>query len=326
MKNFVTGATGFVGGNLVKELVDRGEDVVALVRRNSDTSKIKDLGVEFCEGDVLDKDSIMKAMKGCDMVFHSAALFVKKLRDTEQFYKVNVDGTKNVLSAALKLKVSKVVHTSTAATTGVPESGMANENTAFNKWDFSNDYTKSKYLGEKVAFEYASKGLPVVIVNPVAPIGAGDVKPTPTGQHIVSFVRGNVKYSMNGINHYTYVGDVVKGHILAAEKGNVGQRYILGGHNIRAKNFLKLLEEVTGASSEKVRMLPYWALVPAGYGISVLSKIRRKKSNLSDAVRYSRSTPFYDFSKSVNELGLPQTPLRIAVEEAFEWFKENNYV
>ena len=323
MKALVTGATGFIGANIVRVLLKKGYAVRALVRPNSNRQNLDGLKVEFVAGDIRDRDSIKRAMDGCELVFHAAALYSFWVRPRQLIYDINVEGTRNVLQTALKVGVERVVYTSSVATLGLREDGKpADETTPVDPQKIIGDYKKSKYLAEQVALEFAKK-LPVVIVNPSFPVGPYDIKPTPTGRVILDFLNRKMPaYVETGVN-VVAVEDVALGHLLAAEKGRVGERYILGGENVTMREFLHLLAEITGLPAPRVR-LPYYPILALSYLNAAICSLTGITPRMTpETIRMSGHYMFFDPSKAVHELGLPQTPAREALRRAVEWFKES---
>ena len=327
MKAFVTGATGFIGSNVVRALLRRGVKVCALVRPSANRNNLEGLDVESVEGDLLDFDSLRRGMDGCEQVYHVGALYSFWVRPRRLIYDVNVEGTRNVLKAAKDERVEKVVYTSSVAALGLPEDGQAaDETTAV---DFSNiigDYKRSKYLAEQVALEFA-QDQPVVIVNPSFPVGPGDIKPTPTGQTILDFLsRKMPAYVDTGMN-VVDVEDVALGHLLAAEKGRVGERYILGGENLTMKELLDLLAEITGLPAPRFR-LPYYPVLAMSFLNAAFCTLFPSCTPrmTPQTIRMSRHLMFFNPSKAVEELDFPQTPAREALGKAVAWFEENGYV
>ncbi len=333
MNCFVTGASGFIGSNLVHELVARGHKVRALVRPGSDLRGL--IGVEFerVTGDVLDAALLADALRGCDWCFHVAASYHLWLRDYRPMYRTNVDGTRIVLEAAAKAGCKRIVYTSTVGCIGLPEQVNgevvpSDETTPVAKSQMTNHYKRSKWLAEQIALELAEKGYPIVIVNPTAPIGPRDVKPTPTGKIIVDFLnRAMPAYVDTGLN-WVHVRDVALGHILAAEKGVVGQRYILGHAegNWTMKRTLAVLEELTGIPAPRTR-IPIWVALIAAYVSEAASAFTGKPPRAPLAgVRMARYKMWFNPAKAIRELGMPQTPPRQAFADAIAWFRANHYV
>ena len=323
MKTFVTGATGFVGSALARKLIARGDEVVVLARKQSDCHNIEGLKATVAYGDLTDRDSLIRAMNGCKRVYHAAAEYSLWVRDKDLMYAVNVEGTRNIMSAAMEKGVERVVYTSTVGALGNPGNGTpGTENTPVTFADMVGDYKKSKFLAELVALEFAAKGLPVVVVNPSTPIGANDVKPTPTGQIVLDFLRGKmVAYLDTGLNLID-VEDVAEGHILAMEKGRFGEKYILGNRNMMLKEIFEVLSTLTGRPAPKVR-LPYSFVYPIAVVSTLVADHITHKPPLApiDAVKMAKKIMFFDQSKAVRELGLPQHPVEGALKRAVEWFK-----
>ena len=333
MNCFVTGASGFIGANLVHELVARGHRVKALVRRSSDLRGLAGANCECVTGDVGDRDTLRRGLRGCDWCFHVAASYHLWLRDYRPMYAANVEGTRNVLDAAAQAGCSRIVYTSTVGCIGLPREvngrmAAADETTPVSESQMRNHYKRSKWQAERVALELAGDGLPVVIVNPSAPVGPRDVKPTPTGQVIVDFLnRAMPAYLDTGLN-WVHVRDVAAGHILAAEKGRLGERYILGhaDGNWTLKEAFAALEDITGVRAPRTR-IPYWVALAAAHVSEALSAVTGKPPKAPLAgVRMARYKMFFNPAKAICELGLPQTPPRQALTDAVEWFRANGYV
>ncbi|MCR4392052.1 MAG: NAD-dependent epimerase/dehydratase family protein [Candidatus Acetothermia bacterium] len=323
MKALVTGGTGFIGANVVRVLLDRGYQVRALVRPNSDRRNLAGLPVELVEGDVRDIGSVRTAVAGCKLVFHAAALYSFWVRPRRLIYQINVDGTRNVLQAALEAAVERVVYTSSVAALGLRgDRRPADEETPVDPRTIASDYKRSKYLAEQVALAFArERGLPVVIVNPSFPVGPYDVKPTPTGQVVRDSLRRRMPAYMDTGMNVVAVEDVAVGHVLAAERGRVGERYILGGENLTMRELLQLLAEITGLPAPRVR-LPYHPVLALSYlnaGICALTGGVPRMT--PDTIRMSRHHMFFDPGKAVRELGFPQTPAREALRQAVDWFR-----
>ncbi|MBC7232646.1 MAG: NAD-dependent epimerase/dehydratase family protein [Chloroflexi bacterium] len=317
MRAFVTGATGFVGSAVVRSLLRRGVAVKALARRSSDLRNIAGLDVEVFYGDLFDEEGLACALRGCDVLYHIAAYYSTDEADAPMMYEVNVRGTKTVMRAALKAGVPRAVHTSTIGTIGQPMDGsLATEEAPFNLWDTGSHYVKSKYLGEIAALAMNEQGLSVVVVNPCAPVGPRDIKPSSTGQRIVDYLNGRLPSFVSGGINFISVHDVAEGEVLAAERGRAGERYILGHRegNLSLSDFLTLMEEVSGVRAP--RMPRSW---PS------LWPIRRGKP-AEEAPSFRPKALTCDPSKAICELGLPQTPLAVAFAEAVAWFRENGYV
>jgi dihydroflavonol-4-reductase len=327
MKTLVTGGTGFIGANVVRALLQRGVEVRALVRPRSDTRNLDSLDVELVAGDLRDRSSLEAALEGCDTLYHVAALYALWARQPREIYDSNVGGTVNILEAAAQAGVQKIVYTSSVATIGVPKDGTpGTEEVPLPAEDMISDYKRSKYLAEQEVLKFAQRGLPVVIVNPSFPVGAWDIKPTPSGQIIVNFLRGKIPaYVDTGLN-VVDVEDVAIGHLLAAERGRPGERYILGHTNLTLPEVFQLLAQVSGMSAPRYR-IPYGvAYVSACVSELVARTITHKAPFVTRAgVKLSRKRMFFDASKAVRELGLPQTPAIEALRKAVQWFRAHGY-
>ena len=324
MKVLVTGATGFVGGNLVRALNGRGYDVRALVRRKSSTLTLENLGVEETQGDLLDRGSIARAMKGCQGVFHCAAMYTFWSPNPAEVYQVNVEGTRTLMEEATKAGVERVVYTSTVSTIGIPKKGLGTEEMKAGPGDLIGHYKKSKYQGEQEALRAASTGLPVVVVNPAAPVGPWDVKPTPTGGIILDFLRGKLPAYVNTGMNLVDVEDVAIGHALAMEKGEPGQRYILGNRNMTLKEVLKTLEAITGKKAPRLRA-PLNLVIALGIIDQLIEgKLLRRRPRIPlEGMRIARKPMYVSSAKAVRELGLPQSSVEEALEKAVRWFRDN---
>ena len=333
MNCFVTGASGFIGANLVHELLARGHRVKVLLRGTSDTRGLAGAEYERVPGEVGDRDTLRAAMRGCDWCFHVAANYHLWLRDYRPMYAANVDGTRNVIEAAAQAGCSRIVYTSTVGCIGLPQKKdgrlvPTDETAPVAEAQMSSHYKLSKWRAEQVALELAAKGLPVVIVNPSAPVGPRDVKPTPTGEVIVDFLNRNMPaYLDTGLN-WVHVRDVAAGHVLAAEKGRVGERYILGQAegNWTMREAFAVLENLTGVPAPRMQV-PYAVALGAAYASEAVSYFthRPPKAPLA-GVRMAKHKMFFNPAKAIRELGLPQTPPGQALADAVQWFRANGYV
>lgn len=326
-KVLLTGAAGFLGANVARVLLEHGADVRAFVRPTSDRSSLEGLPVELALGDLRDADAVRRAVRGCARVFHVAADYRFWARDPRELYASNVGGTTNVLDACLAEGVERVVYTSTVGTVGLSAlPAPCDETTPLAPGQLTSHYKRSKLEAERVALAYAARGAPVVIVNPSAPIGAWDVKPTPTGQVVVDFLRGKLPAFVDTGLNVVHARDVAEGHWLAAERGRAGERYILGHRNLTLAEILGELAAITGLPAPRVR-LPYAVAWAAGAVSTAVSSwiTHRPPAVALEAVRMSRRSMFFDASKAVRELGLPQTPVRVAFEDAVRWFEERGY-
>ena len=327
MKVLVTGGTGFIGGNLARELWRLGHEVRTLVRLGSNRLAIKETGIIPVEGDVLDRPSLKRAVEGCEAVFHVAAAYTFWSQKPSEVFRPNVEGTVNVLRAAREAGVSKTVYTSTVGTIGIPKNGLGTEDTTVDPKALHGNYKWSKYQAEAEAMSIASEGMPLVVVNPTAPVGPWDVKPTPTGKIVLDFLKGNVPaYLKTGMN-LVDVADVVDGHILALEKGKSGERYILGNQNMSLKEIFETLSRLTGLSAPRIRV-PYWLVVGIGYADRFVegTLLRREPAIPVEGVLASKIPAYVTCDKAVKELGQPQRSIENALERAITWFADHGYI
>jgi len=329
LRALVTGATGFVGAHVARALVERGVAVRCLVRAGSRRDALEGLAVETAVGDLNDRASLDAAVAGCEWVFHCAADYRLGARPAEAaaMLATNVGGTESLLAAAAQAGARRVVHTSSVGTLGHRADGApADEATPVSPADMIGPYKRSKFAAERAAEAWAAKGLPVVIVNPSTPVGEGDWKPTPTGRIIVDFLnRGYPAYVDTGLNLID-VRDVAEGHLLAAERGRVGERFILGCRNMTLKEILDALSALTGIPAPRVRV-PHWLPLAAAYVEEGLARWSSRPAKFTrEAVRMSRHRMFFDAGKAVRELGLPQTPVEEALGRAVAWFVARGYV
>lgn len=327
MKVFLTGASGFVGGHLLRVLLDQGADVRCLVRDSSPRRNLEGLDVDVAVGDLRDEDSVRLAMAGCTVVYHCAADYRLYSRRPEDLYESNVQGTRHVLRAAHKNGVERIVYTSSVGALGLtPDGSPADEETPVTLADMVGHYKRSKFLAERAAEEWAAEGLPVVIVNPSTPVGDGDLKPTATGRMILDFLnRRTPAYVDTGLN-LVDVRDVAAGHLLAAEKGRVGRKYILGHRDMSLREIFEVLGRLTGLPAPRVQV-PHW--LPLGFAAldTAWSRLTGRVPAVPlEAVKLSRYKMYFDPSRAVAELGLPQTPVEDALARAVAWFRENGYV
>ncbi len=326
MKTFVTGATGFIGASIVRELLADGREVRALARSTSDLSNLKGLDVEVWQGDLLDTTGLLSGLKGCDVLYHAAADYRLWTRSPDEMYRTNVGGTTSVLEAAMESGISRVVYTSSVGTLGNPGHGMpGTEDAPVTLADMVGHYKKSKFLAEREAERFIANGLPLVIVNPSTPVGPWDIKPTPTGKIIVDFLKRKMPaYLDTGLN-LIGVEECARGHILAEQKGSPGSRYILGNENLSLREIFRILQEITGIPAPKVR-LPYAPVLVAAWLNEGFSRISGIEPLIPLAgVRMAAHHMYFDSGKAVRELGLQLTPVQGALERAVEWFRTNGY-
>jgi dihydroflavonol-4-reductase len=324
MKALVTGATGFVGAAVARTLTGAGWQVRVLVRRGSNRSNLQQLAAEVAEGELADVPSLERALAGCEGLFHVAADYRLGARDPKPLYLTNVEGTRNILSAARAAGVERVVYTSSVATIGIPASGSpGDEATPVALSSMIGHYKRSKFLAEEVARDAARAGLPVVIVNPSTPVGAGDIKPTPTGQLILDAASGRMPaYVDTGLN-IVHVDDVAAGHLLAYQRGIVGERYILGGEDMTLQAILAEIARLVGRRPPRVR-LPYAAVLPIAYLAEAIAKISGRSGRVTlEGVRMSRKRMFFSSARAADELGYRWRPPQQAFEDALRWFRDH---
>jgi len=327
MKVLVTGATGFIGSNLARMLWQDGYQVRALIRPGSNAKVIEDAEIELVQGNILDRESVIRAADGCQALFHCAAAYTFWSPHPEMVYRTNVQGTTIVLDAARDAGVPKVVYTSTVSTIGFAPSGTANEDTPLDRKKLAGSYKISKYQAEQVALLKAAEGLPVVVVNPTAPVGPCDVKPTPTGRVVLDFLRRRIPaYLDTGLN-LVDVEDVAAGHILAMKKGRPGHRYILGNRNVTLKQLFSMLGEIAGLQPPRWKA-PFWLATMAGYMDQLVEgKVLRREPRIPvDGIKVARHPMYVDCSKAVAELHLPQSPVEPALARSIEWFIKSGYL
>ena len=326
MKALVTGATGFVGGAVARALLRAGVDVRVLARSDADTQNLEGLPVERVAGDLRDPASLKTALRGCRHLYHVAAHYALWAKDPAIFYQVNVDGTKNLLEAAREVGTERIVYCSTIGAIGLPEGGgPGTEETPVSLAQMAGHYKRSKFLAEQEVLKLAKEGLPVVIVNPSAPVGERDVKPTPTGQVIVDFMKGRMPaYIETGMN-IVDVDDVAEGHLLAMQKGRIGERYILGCKNLLLREVFEILSSLTGIKAPALK-LPRLAVLPLAYANYWFANLTGQPPRIPlEGVKMAKYKMHYDCSKAIRELGLPQTPPEVALGKAVRWFRLHGY-
>ena len=318
----VTGASGFIGSAVVRKLLDQGRDVRAIVEPGATTKNLDGLAIDQVICDVIDTAGMQKALAGCEALYHLAAVYKTWTLDPAVIYRVNVEGTTSTLLAAQHAKVRRVVHTSSVAAIGLVEGGTADESTPFNLFDVANPYILTKWLSERVAVRFAESGLPVVVVNPAFPFGPRDIAPTPTGAIVVALLGREIPGVAPGGFCAIDVDDCAAGHILAEEKGRVGERYILGNDNVTLRQFFDLVCKVSGVPAPRLPL-------PGGLGAGVALGMELWADHVSHkepkatyrAVRYMQKTAFFSNAKAKRELGLPSRPLEETVRRAVEWFR-----
>lgn len=327
MLAFVTGATGFVGSHVARALAQQGAGLRLLVRANSNKKNLEDLKADLVVGDIRDPASLEKSIAGCDVVFHVAADYRLWVRNPEEMYRSNVEGTRAILAAARKNNVRRVVYTSSVATMGFTSNGQpADEDSPVSLANMIGPYKRSKFIAEEVAIEAARAGQEVVIVNPTTPVGERDIKPTPTGRIVIDFLKKKFPaYVDTGLN-LVDVKQCALGHIAALEKGRSGERYILGGENLTLKEILDKLAAITGLPSPRVKVPYILALATGVVDEIVTGRIRGRVPRATiDAVRMGRKKMFASSAKAERELGWNVVPVDDALRRAVEWFRANGY-
>ena len=327
MKAFVTGATGFLGAHVARTLAAQGADLWLLVRSTSDLRNLEGLNAERVTGDLRDPASLQRAMAGCDTVFHVAADYRLWVPDPDQMYRSNVEGTRNLLAAARKARVRRVVYTSSVATMGFRSNGHpADEESPVSLADMIGPYKRSKYMAEQLALEAGRAGQDVVVVNPSTPVGEMDIKPTPTGRIVLDFLKKKFPaYVDTGLN-LVDVAECARGHVLALEKGKSGERYILGGENLTLKQLLDSLAAITGLPSPRIRLPHFVALGAAVVDEVITGRLLGHEPRATvDAVRMGRKKMFVSSAKAERELGWKIVPVEDALRRAAEWFRAKGY-
>jgi dihydroflavonol-4-reductase len=313
----VTGASGFLGWHVARLLIERGYSVRALARPGS---SVADLPVEIATGDLRDPDSLERAVAGCGLVYHVAADYRLWAKNPRELYDSNVEGTRHLLAASQQAGVERIVYTSTVGCIGVPHDGIGDETTPVSLADMAGDYKRSKFLAEQVALEFARAGLPVVIVNPTAPIGDHDVKPTPTGKIVLDFLNGDMPAFIDTGLNVVDVRDTAAGHLLACEHGRPGERYILGSENLTLAQILQKLAAITGRKAPTMK-LPYAVAYAAGVCSTAWAGVTGRPPRVPlAAVRMARKKMWVTHEKARRELGFEPGPAEAALRRAVEWF------
>lgn len=328
MKALVTGANGFVGSAVVQALLDRGDEVRALVRAHSDCRNLERLPIDRLAGDLLDRPSIDRAMRGRDAVFHVAADYRLWVPEPRRMFAVNVDGTRNIMEAALDCGVQRIVYTSSVATLGILNDGTpADEATPSAYDDMVGPYKRSKFLAETLVRDLVrSRGLPAVIVNPSTPMGPRDVRPTPTGKIIVEAAEGRMPAFVDTGLNVVHVDDVAAGHLLAFEKGRIGERYILGAENLTLAEILRRIAAMTGRRAPTMK-IPHDVVLPLAAGAEFLARFTgREPFATRDGINLARKRMFFSSAKAERELGYRPRPADAALADALAWFRDNGYL
>ncbi len=326
MTTLVTGAAGFLGSHVARRLVARGENIRVLLRASSTNRSISDLPLEYVTGDLRDPESLKRALQGVKRVFHVAADYRLWARRSKDIYDSNVGGTKNLLEAARQASVEQFIYTSTVATIAVDRPELPNEVTDAALEEMVGHYKRSKWLAEKEVLRAAESGLPVIIVMPTTPVGPGDWKPTPTGKIIVDFLNGNMPgYVETGLN-FVGVEDCAEGHLLAAEKGKVGERYLLGAENLTLKELLDQLSKITGLPGPRWKF-SHGVALGAAYANTVFSRLLGREPSITiEGVKIARHKMFVDCSRAPRELGFKPGSVADALQQAVRWYETNGYV
>lgn len=314
----VTGASGFLGWHIATLLIERGHKVRALLRSGS---RLRDLDAEPITGDLRDPESLQRAAAGCQYVFHAAADYRLWAKDPSELYRSNVDGTRNVLAAAKAAGVERIIYTSTVGCIGIPSGGIGNEDIPVSIQDMAGDYKRSKFEAEQAALAAAREGLPVVTVNPTAPIGSHDVKPTPTGQIVLDFLEGRMPAFIDTGLNVVHARDCAEGHLLACEKGRIGERYILGSENLTLEQILQKLAAITNRKAPTAK-IPYAVAWTAGVFSTAWANMTGKPPRVPmEAVRMAKKKMWVSHEKAARELGFSPRPADTALADAVQWFE-----
>jgi dihydroflavonol-4-reductase len=328
MTTLVTGATGFIGSAMVRCLLNAGHQVRVMVRDDSALTNLQNLDVEIVKGDLARPDTLQNPVKGCDTLFHLAADYRLWVRDSNILYQVNVEGTKNLMQAAIKAGVSKIVYTSSVATLGLHSDGTpADENTPVGLGDMIGHYKRSKYLAEQTVQKMIDEQkLPAIIVNPSTPIGPRDIKPTPTGRMVLDAACGRMPAFVDTGLNVVHVDDVAKGHLLALQYGVIGERYILGGYDMSLQQILNIIADITGRPAAKIK-LPHNLVLPVAYVSEAWAWLTRGAEPRAtvDGVRMSKKLMYFSSDKARQALGYAPRPASEALADAVDWFMQHNY-
>jgi dihydroflavonol-4-reductase len=326
MTTLVTGAAGFLGSHVARQLVARGEDVRVLMRVSSTNRAIADLSLEYVTGDLRDPASLDRAMKGIKRVFHVAADYRLWARRSKEIYDSNVGGTKNLLEAAKRAGIEQLIYTSTVATIAVDRPQHPNEFTEAKLEEMVGHYKRSKWMAEQEVLKAAKAGLPVIVAMPTTPVGPWDWKPTPTGKIILDFLNGKMPgYVETGLN-FVGVEECAAGHLLISEKGKIGERYLLGGENLTLKAMLDVLSNITGLPAPRLK-IPHGLALGVAYANTLFSRMFLREPSIPvEGVKIARHMMFVDASRAQRELGFKAGPVSAALERAVRWYEANGYI
>ena len=326
MTTLVTGAAGFLGSHVTRQLVARGEEVRILIRSSSTNRAIADLSLEYVTGDLRDPASLHRAMKGVKRVFHVAADYRLWARRSQDIYDSNVGGTKNLLDAVRRAGVQQLIYTSTVATIAVDRPELPNEFTDSKLKEMIGHYKRSKWMAEQEVLTAAKSGLPVIVAMPTTPVGPWDWKPTPTGKIVLDFLNGKMPgYVDTGLN-FVGVEECAVGHLLVSEKGRIGERYLLGGENLSLKEMLDALSKITGLAAPRMK-IPHSLAFGVACANTVFSRLLWREPGIPiESVRIARHRMFVDCSRAQRELGFKPGPVSAALERAVRWYESNGYV
>ncbi|PTN11766.1 hopanoid-associated sugar epimerase [Nitrosomonas aestuarii] len=327
MKSLVTGATGFLGSAVMHCLLNAGHDVRLLVRANSDRRNIENLPVDVVIGDLLDHQSLENAVNGCDYLFHVAADYRLWIPDPQTMYDINVHGTKALIIAAANAGLKRIIYTSSVATLGlIPDGTPANEETPSSLQSIHGHYKRSKYIAEQTVMDLMNQHqLPLVVVNPSAPIGPRDIRPTPTGRIVLDTLSNKMPAYVNTGLNVAHVDDIAYGHWLACQHGKIGERYILGGDNMTLLEILDTLDDITGQRKKRIN-LPINLMLPIAWTMEKIATVTHKEPRATlDSIRMAQKLMYFTSDKAIRELGYQYRPARQALEDAVKWYQDNGY-
>ncbi|SFK84801.1 dihydroflavonol-4-reductase [Nitrosomonas aestuarii] len=327
MKSLVTGATGFLGSAVMHCLLNAGHDVRLLVRANSDRRNIENLPVDVVIGDLLDHQSLENAVNGCDYLFHVAADYRLWIPDPQTMYDINVHGTKALIIAAANAGLKRIIYTSSVATLGlIPDGTPANEETPSSLKSIHGHYKRSKYIAEQTVMDLMNQHrLPLVVVNPSAPIGPRDIRPTPTGRIVLDTLSNKMPAYVNTGLNVAHVDDIAYGHWLACQHGKIGERYILGGDNMTLLEILDTLDDITGQRKKRIN-LPINLMLPIAWAMEKIATVTHKEPRATlDSIRMAQKLMYFTSDKAIRELGYQYRPARQALEDAVKWYQDNGY-